>query len=376
MRRRLIAVGVTCAAAIMIAGCAPDQPLGAVASAITTASDTVTFDRSATAFGDGFVAVRYPDEESTDLTFVVTDGVTSWYVRTNPACAGFAVTGVDGEDLLVVLDSDASVQDGQLSSMTVASAFRADGSIAWGPEPVPGALSDDGLITTEMLGGAMMTETSSTTALSPSTGAILHLPSNERAVHAAEGLLATQTPEGVLVRDAAAPSAPLLWRSTEHTPVDAIGPAVVAEGHEVSVQSYVVLEWPTANGLLSTVHRFIDGAILSTFPGQADARTLVTPTADIAIFTATGAGADSRTVTAVSAEHAELWTEDLPAESLPVSVTTDEVWFTGPGGYLHRSMTDDSFAPTEYPGPLLALRSGYEVRHLDAARLYDLSATP
>ena len=136
------------------------------------------------------------------------------------------------------------------------------------------------------------------------------------------------------------------------------------------MQSYVVLEWPTANGPLSTVHRFIDGTILSTFPGQADARTLVTPTADIAIFTATGA--DSRTVTAVSAEHAELWTEDLPAESLPVSVTTGEVWFTGPGGYLHRSMTDDSFEPTEYPGPLLALRSGYELRYLDAARLYDL----
>ena len=374
MRRPLIAVGVTCAAAIMIAGCAPEQPLGAVASAITTASDTVTFDRSATAFGDGFVAVRYPDEESTDLTFVVTDGVTSWDVQTNPACAGFAVTRADGEDLLVVLDSDASVQDGQLSSTTVATAFRTDGTIAWGPEPVPGALSDDGLITTEMLGGAMMTETSSTTALSPSTGATVHLPRSERAVHAAEGLLATQTPEGVVVRDAAVPSAPVLWRSSEVAPVGAIGPATVAEGHEVSVQSYLVLEWPTTHGPLSTVHRFIDGTILATLPGQPDARTLVTPTADIAIFTAAAAG--SRTVTAVSAGHAQLWAEDLPAESLPVSVTTDEVWFTGPSGYLHRAITDDTFEPTERSGPLLALRSGFEVTHLDVPRLYDLRPSP
>lgn len=373
--RRSLATGILIfAAAIVISGCAPEQPLGAVAGTVTTATDTVTFDRSPTVFGDGFVAVRYPDEESADLIFVVTDGLTEWDVHTNPACAGFAVTRVDGDDLLVVLDSDASVTDGRLASTTVATAFRTDGTVAWGPEPVDGGLSDDGLITTEMLGGALSSETPPTTALSPSTGAAIELPAEERAVYATDGLLVTHAPDGILVRDAAAPSAPVLWRSAEAAPEDATGPATVTVGQEISVRSFLVLEWPTAREPVFTVHRFIDGTHLATLPGQPDARTLVTPGGDVAIFSV--ATADSRTVTAVSSEHGRLWTENLPAGSLPVSATADEIWFTGPSGYLRRASTDDSFEPTEAPGPLLTLRSGYEVRSTGTSGRYEIIATP
>lgn len=370
MRRSLAAGVLICAGAIVISGCAPEQPLGAVAGTVTTATDTVTFDRSLTTFGDGFVAVRYPGEESADLTFVVTDGRKQWEVHTNPACAGFAVTRVDGGDLLVVLDSDASVQDGRLASTTVATAFRTDGTVAWGPEPVAGGLSDDGLITTEMLGGALSSETPPTTALSPSTGAGIELPAEERAVYAADGLLATHAPDGVLVRDASDPSAPVLWRSAEATPEDATGPATVTIEQEISVGSFLVLEWPAARGPVFTVHRFIDGTLLATLPGQPDARTLVTPGGNVAIFTAAAAG--SRTVSGISSEHGRLWTEDVPAGSLPVSAAANEIWFTGPSGYLRRAISDDSFEPTEDPGPLLTLQSGFEVRSTDTSRLYEI----
>lgn len=297
--------------------------MGAVAGTVTTATDTVTFDRSATTFGDGFVAVRYPGEESPDLTFVVTDGRTRWEVHTNPACAGFAVTRVDGGDLLVVLDSDASVQDGRLASTTVATAFRTVGTVAWGPEPVAGGLSDDGLITTEMLGGALGSENPPTTALSPSTGAAIELPAEERAVYAADGLLATHAPDGILVRDVSATSAPVLWRTAEASPEDTTGPATVTIEQEISVGSFLVLEWPTARGPVFTVHRFIDGTLLATLPGQPDARTLITPWGNVAIFTA--AAADSRVVSGVSSERGRLRTEDVPAGSLPVSAAADEI---------------------------------------------------
>ena len=374
MRRPLTAVGLLCAAAIMIAGCTPEQPLGAVGSSVTAATGTVTFDRSPTPFGDGFVAVRYPGEDSPDLTFVVTDGRTRWDVRTNPACVGFTVTRVDGDDLLVVLDSDASVQDGRLASTTVATAFRTDGTVAWGPVPVAGGLSDDGLITTEMLGGALSYETPATTALSPSTGASIELPAEERAVYAADGLLATQAPDGVLVRDASAPSTPVLWRSAEATPEGVTGPATVIAEQEISVGSFLVLEWPTVGGPAFTVHRFIDGMLLATLPGQPVARTLITPGGNVAIFTAETA--DSRLVSGVSSERGRLWTEGVPAGSLPVSAAAGETWFTGPSGYLRRAISDDSFEPTEDPGPLLTLRSGFEVRSTGRSDRYEVLPPP
>ncbi|MGK2932342.1 MAG: hypothetical protein ACSLFD_06185 [Solirubrobacterales bacterium] len=265
------------------------------------------------------------------------------------------------------------MHEGRLASTTVATAFRTDGTVAWGPVPVAGALSDLGLITTEMLGGALSSATAAT-ALSPSTGAALELPDDERPVRAANGLLATQTQAGVVVRDAASPSVPVLWDSAAAAPVSATGPASVATGHEISAGAFLVLEWPTVHGPAFTVHRFVDGLHLATLPGPPNARTLIAPAEDVAIFTSTSA--DAVTATAVSAEAGQRWTEELPHGALPVAATASEVWFTVSTGYLHRRTSDGAFIPTARPAPALALESGYEVRAQDASGHYRLIRTP
>lgn len=355
MNRRLTWTCAAVAAALVLTGCT-SEPLGASAGEVTAAVDTIAFDRSPTRFGDGLVAVRYPSAQSAELAFVVTDGEHQWEARTNPACTGFAVTRVDGEDLLVILDSDAALHDGVIATETTATAFRDDGAVAWGPVSVTGGMSDLGLITVEMLGGALTDEPTSGTALSPRTGKTLDLPDTERPVYAHDGLLASNTPTGVAVRDAAADAAPLLWQSEPEAPPGASGPARVAADPTRSAGEVLVLEWPTVDGVQFTVHRFDDGTPLATLPGTPAARTLSTPMGDTVIFTTdTSTG---RTVIAVSPTLGGLWQDEVPSASQPVSATTDSVWFTASSGSLRRDVDASAFVDDPGPAPALALRSG------------------
>lgn len=373
MIRRLTWTCVAVAAVLVLTGCT-SEPLGASAGKVSAASDTVVFDRSPTRFGDGLVAVRHPSAQSAELTFVVTDGEQQWEARTNPACTGFAVTRVDGEDLLVILDSDAALHDGVIATETTATAFRDDGAVAWGPVSVNGGMSDLGLITVEMLGGALTDEPASGTALSPRTGEAIDLPDTERPAYAHGGLLASDTPTGVTVRDAAADGAPLLWKSEPEAPPGASGPARVAADSTIPAGDVLVLEWPTADGVQFSVHRFDDGTLLATLPGTPAARTLSTPAEDTVFFTTdTPAG---RTVIAVSPSLGELWQDEVPSASQPVSATTDSVWFTASSGYIRRDVDAAAFVDDPGPAPTLALRSGAVLMATTQATEFTLAPPP
>lgn len=373
MNDRLTWACAAVAAVLVLTGCT-SEPLGASAGEVTAASDTVAFDRTPTRFGDGLVAVRYPSAQSEELAFVVTDGEQQWEARTNPACTGFAVTRVDGEDLLVILDSDAALHNGVIATATTATAFRDDGTVAWGPVSVNGGMSDLGLITIEMLGGALTDEPASGTALSPRTGKTLDLPDTERPTYAHAGLLASNTPTGVAVRDAAADGAPLLWQSEPEAPPGASGPARVAADPTRSAGEMLVLEWPTADGAQFTVHRFDDGTLLTTLPGTPATRSLSTPTGDTVFFTTDTS--NGRTVIAVSPALGELWQDEVPSASQPVSATTDSVWFTASSGYLRRDVDASTFVDDPGPAPALVLRSGATLMATTQATEFTLIPAP
>ncbi len=210
-------------------------------------------------------------------------------------------------------------------------------------------MSDLGLITVEMLGGALTDEPASGTALSPRTGKAIDLPDTERPAYARGGLLASNTPTGVAVRDAAADGAPLLWKSEPEAPPGTSGPARVAADSTIPAGDVLVLEWPTADGVQFTVHRFDDGTLLATLPGAPAARTLSTPAEDTVFFTTDTP--TRRTVIAVSPSLGELWQQEVPSASQPVSATTDSVWFTASSGYISRDVDAAAFVDDPAPRP-------------------------
>lgn len=373
MNHRLARACAVVAAVLALTGCT-SEPLGASAGEVTDAGETVAFDRSPTRFGDGLVAVRYPSAQSAELTFVVTDGEQQWEARTNPACTGFTVTRVDGEDLLVILDSDAALHDGVIATETTATAFREDGAVAWGPVSVTGGVSDLGLIAMEMPGGAVTGEPPSGMALSPRTGEALDLPDTERPAYAHHGLLASNSPTGVAVRDAAADGTPLLWHSAPEAPPGASGPARVAADPTASTGEALVLEWPTGDGVQFTVHRFDDGRLLATLPGAPTARTVSTPAGDTAFFTTDAP--TGRSVIAVSTTDGELWRDHVPSASQPVSAAPGGVWFTASSGYMRRNVDEPAFVDEPGPAPALVLRSGATLMATAQATEFELVPPP
>lgn len=121
----------------------------------------------------GFVGVL-GDSEHSELLFlgVDQDGVTRWSTPRNPSCTAFTVTrGVDGEELVVLLDSDAAPHQGLLATTTTAAAYApGTGRLVWGPTEVPGTLAGPGLVFAALPFSVLSTDTGPRMALDAATG--------------------------------------------------------------------------------------------------------------------------------------------------------------------------------------------------------------
>ncbi|MGF3054989.1 hypothetical protein [Microbacterium sp. YY-01] len=185
-------------AAVTLAACtsfAPSASLGPVAvePAVITVDQppavslppgahsvrTVAVSTPPRAVGDVFISAVFPDATHDDLRIVAfDDSSTRWTLATNPSCSGWAdsVTAA-GVRVVVVLDSDARVDDGVIAQTTVASGFRADsGGQLWSGRGVIGPVRGTGVIFTGAVGSVLSNATAATQTLRGDDGGAVEHP--------------------------------------------------------------------------------------------------------------------------------------------------------------------------------------------------------
>lgn len=234
--------------------------------------------------GDGFVGIAMPERGGGDLTFLGVDaeGSTRWSIPRNPSCTAFAVTkDEDGQDLVVLLDSDADPASGALAARTTAAAYDPlDGSLVWGPTDVPGTLVGPGLLLAAIEGSVMSDSTGPKVALDPATGKVT---ADEEAdgtepLHEYQGTLLVR--DGAELRVSEAGSGDVLWTSDGLDPPEHAGtePDTVRPGPapENGYAASVVLAWddPDGDPAAHTVHDLRTGDRLASFPGPGEPRVV------------------------------------------------------------------------------------------------------
>ncbi|WP_017607319.1 hypothetical protein [Nocardiopsis xinjiangensis] len=236
--------------------------------------------------GDGFVGMAMPERGGGDLTFLGIDaeGSTRWSVTRNPSCTAFAVTkDTDGQDLVVLLDSDAEPASGLLATRTTAAAYDPlDGTLVWGPTDVPGTLVGPGLLLAAIEGSVMSTSTGPKVALAPATGEVVADEEEDgtELLHEYQGTLLAR--EGTELRSSESGSGDVLWTSDDLDPPEHAGPEPDAVGPapgpapENGYAASVVLSWagPDGEPAAHTVHDLRTGDRLVSFPGPEEPRVV------------------------------------------------------------------------------------------------------
>lgn len=234
--------------------------------------------------GDGFVGMAMPERGGGDLSFlgVDTDGNTRWSTPRNPSCTAFAVTkGAKGQDLVVLLDSDADPASGLLATTTTAAAYDPlDGTLVWGPTDVPGTLVGPGLLLAAIEGSVMSTSTGPKVALDPATGEVTADEEEDgtELLHEYQGALLVK--DGDELRSSESGSGDVLWTSEELDPPEDAGtePDAVAPGPapENGYAASAILSWtgPDGEPVAHTVHDLHTGERLVSFHGPEEPRVV------------------------------------------------------------------------------------------------------
>lgn len=163
---------------------------------------------------DGVVGAVFPTADEVDLriTAVAEDGRRVWQVRTNPSCAGFAVTSTPAGPVAVVLHSDADLQSGRLATRTTASGYRVtDGRRIWGPVEVPGPLQGPGLLFGEAAVAVVGGSGGPRAALDGGDGSLVETSGEPVAEH--DGTVLTRTGDGVTAVQAS--TGDTVWSSAQ-----------------------------------------------------------------------------------------------------------------------------------------------------------------
>lgn len=240
------------------------------------------------------VGLIYPDSVEPDLSVVGVDaaGTPRWRITTNPSCAGFGLTRHDDRDLVVVLDSDADVETGELATRTTATAFDADdGAIVWGPVDVPGALRGPGLIFGESPGSIVTDELGPRVMLSVADGSVVADETAGDIVHYEHHGVGVFERDGTLqARDVI--TGDLLWTDAEIDPPGDVEPGAVPApmtGVAASAGTTIVLAWPgRSTETVYAAHDVRTGALLDRLPGKPDSASLVDPVSGTTLVTTSG----------------------------------------------------------------------------------------
>ncbi|WP_231972523.1 PQQ-binding-like beta-propeller repeat protein [Nocardiopsis alborubida] len=231
---------------------------------------------------DGFVGLVAGDEGG-DLRFLGVDarGHTRWSTARNPSCTGFTTTRDDrGDDLVVLLDSDAAPERGLLAATVTAAAYDpSTGRRVWGPTEVPGTWVGPGLVFARVSHTVMNEETGPKVALAAGTGAVAADEQDGDAIlHEYQGTLLVHRDGGLRAIDTS--SGEQLWRGSE-LPVPAslaeeAGETTLTYGHRPASDSagLLTLRWERGGAAVYTVHDIRDGRPLAELSSRTEPVTV------------------------------------------------------------------------------------------------------
>ncbi|WP_017570576.1 PQQ-binding-like beta-propeller repeat protein [Nocardiopsis halotolerans] len=297
---------------------------------------------------DGFVGLVF-DDGGEGLRFLGVDsrGHTRWSTPRNPSCTGFTLTRTSqGDDLVVLLDSDAAPERGLLATTITAAAYDpSTGHKVWGPTEVPGTWVGPGLVFAQISHTVMSEDTGPKVALAADTGAVVaDEKDGDVVLHEYQGTLLVHRDGDLRAIDTS--SGEQLWRGTELPIPESLpeetGKVTLTYGHRPRSDSagLLTLRWERGEASVYTVHDPRDGRLLAelsprTEPvtvGNLSGRTVVA-----GVSATTGApvllGRDAPS-------RDGLWTVETRPGERPVRIVSGLLYTTADDGNRVLSMTD------------------------------------
>lgn len=306
----------------------------------------VQFDQPPTVSGDNFTSVLFPDGQRDALSVVEVgaDG-RGWQIDTNPSCVGRTSTTVDGETLDVILDSDASFDGNTLATRTVATAFRDDGEIVWGPVEVPGPHRGPGLIFADTPKGVVSNDPIGAVMLDGRSGRPVDAGLAENALYEGNGVgiagtlddvAAFRTGDGVPLWDSASLARPAgTGPDWQPTLIDAIGQ---------SIGNVLFFRWTDTGGRsLVAAHRLEDGADLGIVPGELSGQSVIAARESM-VYVMSKLNAGESVVSAISTRRGLVWSVPFTGETVLASAGDGLVYLRHNGEGVALKALDGSVA--------------------------------
>lgn len=293
---------------------------------------------------DTFVGLMYPDGLNADLHVLGfdTDGKSLWDLATNPSCAGYALTEANGRTLVVALDSDASVDGTKLATRTVASAFDIrTGEQVWGPVAVPGPVTSNGLVFSEVAKSVLSTAHGPRIALSPATGQIVaDEEQGDRIFYENQGTLLLARHDVIQAIDINGNGGEL-WNVSGLQRPPGVGDAWLLDpdlASRYSIGNVFSFNWVSpAGGKVAATYDLASGRLLGVLPGQPTGIPFVDSVSGRAILRSSDPADETARLTAVDPEQGLLWS--VPTDPLTaVDAVVNETIFT------HASATSTSYS--------------------------------
>lgn len=296
----------------------------------------------------GFVGPVSP-EGGGELHFVGMDdrGRTRWSTERNPSCTGFALTRTGGgDDLVVLLDSDAAPERGLLATRTTAAALDPEtGRKVWGPVEVPGTWVGSGLVFAQVAHTVMSAETGPAVALAADTGrvaaderqgdAVLHEYQGTVLLHRDGALRAVDAGSGRELWDHTGLEVPTALEGAAGEAAVSYGPRPVSDSAPVAVMA-----WERGEAAAYTVHGLEDGRTLAEFSSRSEP----VPVGDEhgrAAVAGTSARSGAPVITGWDgAPGTGGWTVEAEAGERPVRIVSGYLYTEAGGENRVRSMAD------------------------------------
>ena len=297
---------------------------------------------------DGFVGL-IADDEGGDLRFLGVDarGRTRWSTARNPSCTGFTTTRAGrGEDLVVLLDSDAAPERGLLAATVTAAAYDpSTGRKVWGPTEVPGTWVGPGLVFAQVSHTVMSEETGPKVALAADTGAVASDEEDGDVVlHEYQGTLLVHRDGGLRAVDTS--SGEQLWQGSE-LPV----PAFLSEEKGETTLTYgrrpvsdsaglLTLHWERGGAEVYTVHDVRNGRPVAELSSRTEPVTVGDGAGGAAVAGISAATDASVLLGRKGPSQDGLWSVEARSGERPVRVVGGLLYTTTGDGNRVLSMAD------------------------------------
>lgn len=306
----------------------------------------VQFDQPPTVSGDNFTSVLFPDGQRDALSIVEVgaDG-RGWQIDTNPSCVGRTSITVDGQTLDVILDSDASLDGNTLATRTVATAFRDNGEIVWGPVEVPGPHRGPGLIFADTPKSVVSNDPVGAVMLDARTGQPVDAGLAKKALYEGNGVGVAGTLDDVTAFRTG--DGVPLWDSTSLAPPAGAGPdwkPTLIDTTGQSTGNVLLFRWTDARGRsLIAAHRLEDGANLGIVPGEPFGQSVIAAR-ESTVYVVSKLNAGESVVSAISAQRGLAWSVPFTGEAVLASAGDGKVYLRHNGEGAALNALDGSVA--------------------------------